>query len=254
MTASASPGDTPPVYYAEDRSAINGPLVFHTVFWPLLVIACMAAAVSVQSFVFAIPAFVALVIWYKSSITLFGLFVCRPVGIRIDAAGIRIGGLQRAARLASRSKKSWTSAPVQQRREVFFCPWDAVQNVTVVTDKKELKKLRRENQDFGSGKVNEVVALGRLWSPLMRAALVINLDPDQAHFPRVLERGEELHKKTGTYTNKRGSFRSPVWLAPTRHPEKLRDVLSSLPASGPAPPRPGSTGYPSRFTSGETGW
>jgi hypothetical protein len=217
--------DSPPVYYAEDRSAVNGRLIFHTLFWPAVVVVCVVSSSVLTELVTFLPAVLALYGWSRSSIGPFGLYMCWPIGIRVDAAGIRIGGIRRAARIADETKKPWTSAPVQHRREVFFCPWGAVQRVTVVTDKDELKKLRRASQDFGFGKINPVVSVGRLWSPLMRAALVINLDTDRVVFPLFLERGEQLHKKLGTYTNKRGYYRSPVWITPTRHPDRLRAAL-----------------------------
>jgi hypothetical protein len=86
----------------------------------------------------------------------FGLVLCWPIGIVMDAEGIRIGGIRRAAKRARKQGRDIN----RQRGEVFFCPWEAVQRMEVVTDRRELKKLRQAAPDIGISRSN-LVALGR---------------------------------------------------------------------------------------------
>jgi hypothetical protein len=212
-----------PASYAEERSAVNGPLLFHGVFWLLLFAAFGVAGPVTGIFLFIVPALLA-GYGFMATLGTFGLVICWPIDIRIDAEGIRIGGLRRAARMARKRAREYPEIPSKQRRQVFFCPWDAVLRVKVVTDRSELKKLRLAAPDIGFNHT-ETVSLGRLWSPHMRAALVINLDPGSAVFPRFLQMGEEVRRPLGMSRTNRESVESPVWIAPTRNPEKLRAAL-----------------------------
>jgi hypothetical protein len=200
-----------------------GTLVFHGVFWLVLAIGIIAI-MPVTGFVLLVIPWLLVAYGFFHTLGTIGLVISWPIDILIDDDGIRIGGLRRSTRRARKGAREYPELPTKQRRQVFFCPWEAVQRVEVVTDRAELKKLRRAAEDVGF-RHSMTVALGRLWSPQMRAALVINLDPDRAVFPRFLERGEEVKRPTGTSTTKRDSFRSPVWIAPTRHPDQLRAAL-----------------------------
>lgn len=214
---------TAPVYYREERSAVNGLQVFHGVFW-LALAAGIIAVIPMTGLVVLIIPWLLVAYGFFHTLGTIGLVVSWPIDILIDADGIRIGGLRREARRAHKRAREYPELPTKQRRQVFFCPWEAVQRVEVVTDRGELKKLRRAAEDVGF-RHSMTVALGRLWSPHMRAALVVNLDPDRAIFPRFLEPGEEVKRPTGMSTTKRDSFPSPVWIAPTRHPDELRAAL-----------------------------
>jgi hypothetical protein len=210
-------------YYSEERSALNGWQIFHGTFWLVLffAIAMLGGAVKI----FLISALALLPGWaFIHTLGTVGLLFCRHIDIKIDSGGISIGGLRRAERRARKSLQEYPEFPSNQRRLVFFCPWDAVHRVDVVTDRAELRKLRWDAPDIGWRRGN-TVSLGRLWSPYMRAALVINIDRDHASFPRVLQPDEEFKGPHGTMRTKRDSIRSSVWIAPTRHPNELRAAL-----------------------------
>jgi hypothetical protein len=223
MTRPAHANGGSPAYYAEDRAAVNGPLVFNGVFWLPLFAATSLGIAATGSILLLIPSLVALC-GFMLTLGTFGLVWCWPIDIRIDDEGIRIGGLRRAARRARKGQPKFPPMPNRQRGEVFSCPWDAVLRVEVVTDRSELKKLRKAAPDIGLKRL-DTVALGRLWSLHMHAALVVNLDPDHAVYPRFMEKNEQIRKKLGVFTCKLDSFHSPVWIAPTRHPDQLRAAL-----------------------------
>ncbi|OIV37169.1 hypothetical protein BIV57_12640 [Mangrovactinospora gilvigrisea] len=220
--------------YREDRSAINLPLLFHGLFWPAGFVFFVLAAPLTGTVALFVPAFlfgmVALLTFAP-----FGLLLCWSTDIRLTADGVVIGGIRRTAhrkaRAASTGTDPWVPYPTTQRRLVFSCPWDAVQRIEVVTERTELKRLRSEALDVGF-RAGGAIRLGRLWAPFMRAALVVNVDVDRAEFPRVLRQGEATQTPLGRRSNQRLVIESPVWFAPTRHPEKLAAALRSASGSG----------------------
>jgi hypothetical protein len=212
-------------YYSEERCALNGWQIFHGTFWLVLFFAI--AMIGGAAGIFLISLLALIPLWaFMHTLGTLGLWWCWWIDIRIDSEGIRIGGLRRAERRARKGiEQKYPELPSNQRRQVFFCPWDAVRRVEVVTDRDELKKLRWAAPDIGWKRI-KTVRLGRLWSPYMRAALVINLDPDRASFPWILQADEEFDRGwLGTMRTNREPVRSPVWIAPTRHPDELRTAL-----------------------------
>jgi hypothetical protein len=85
-----------PASYAEDHRALRWPLVFHGVFWSLLIAGwlCLLGVTRDPNLSFLIAS---LGMGYALSTGSTGLLVTWPTGIRIDADGIRIGGIRRAA-------------------------------------------------------------------------------------------------------------------------------------------------------------
>lgn len=215
------------ISYREDRCGINTPLLASTIFWPAAVLACLAGIVATANPLLFLPAWIALM-GAGYSMAPFGLLMARRIDIRVDSDGIRIGAIR-----AADAGKAPTQpvAPQAQRKTVFAAPWSAIQRAEVVTDRRELKKLRRVGQDLGIRHA-PVVAAGRLWSPQIRAALVINVDVGQVTWPQFMEVGEVRYTRLGQATNRRPWRRSSVWLAPTRHPRELRDVLARAAAAG----------------------
>jgi hypothetical protein len=100
-----------------------------------------------------------------------------------------------------------------------------VRGIEVVTGRKELRELTRYGRDLGLRR-GQVFAVGKLWAPFMNAALVVNVDLSAASVPQLRPPAERRDWFKFTYRN---PFRpSPVWYAPTRHPDALRAVLAQL--------------------------
>ncbi|WP_405778134.1 hypothetical protein [Streptomyces sp. NBC_00859] len=215
-----------PVYYAEERSALRWPLVFHGLFWPLLLIVSFVSLLLTDNSSVFIPG---VILGIFGSVGLGGLHLAedRPIGLRVDGAGIWIGGIQRAERLGAHGAERGTKLPRARahRGQVFFCPWGAVQRVEVVTDHKEIRKISKLGQDVGSSRLDSAsgtIKLGLLTAPYMRAAVVINVDLTVASVPEFRPPEGRSFWKTSAPQQ---FAASPVWAAPTRHPEKLRAAL-----------------------------
>ncbi|MEV8568650.1 hypothetical protein AB0436_24225 [Streptomyces sp. NPDC051322] len=216
---------TEPVHYTEERSALRWPLVFHGFFWPLLMVASFTAVGVTGNYVFMIGVILGLF----GSLSLGGIHLAedRPIGIRADAAGIWIGGIQRLEpKRAGGKRQTKLSRARAQRRQVFFCPWDAVQQVDVITDRAEIRKIAKLGDGVGTSRVEvatRAIKLGLLTAPYMRAVLVLNVELSRASVPEFRPPVERSFWKSGSPQR---FAPSPIWCAPTRHPEELRAALA----------------------------
>ena len=210
------------------------PVVFHGVFWLSLTAGLLSA-----SFVFPplqSPPYAALMAC--SLIAAMGgtglLITNWPTGIRVDAAGIQIGGIRRAGR-RGRAGAGRLPPASAQRRAVFFCPWDDLHLAQVVTDRRELRRLSR------LGRGGTITRLGLLWSPFMRAALVMRINPYAVSAPEF--RPPDPHRYWFRVARLRTYALYSVWLAPTRRPDALRAALAEQRVPGPATAGWDFTGY-----------
>lgn len=208
-------GQKTAILYSERGCALRWPLFFHLVLWAcVLVIGVPLITINPSmSFVPAIGTLGVLV-------TVVIIAANFRTGIEISADGIRIGAVNHTRKQPRRSLP-WGDA---QRKEVFFCPWNAVQRAAVVTDRTALKSAGRLR--------NPGVKLGVLWAPFAKAALVIEIDPRSAVFPEFREPDQ---KRPIFRPYHPGPFTpSSIWYAPTKRPDDLRRVL----AQHVAPPGP----------------
>lgn len=226
----------PAAGYAEDRCALRWPLWFHS---------AVPLALAVLVFVLAILAgpagplaVLAAVIFTWAVVGMLALRANYRTGIRADGAGIRIGGLRRAERRASRGlaprRKPWRVG--DQRYAVFDAPWTAVHELSLITDGPTIRYIARQAKRSRQ-RIAFVRFLGRMDAPFMAACLVIYLEPAAARVPafRPSYVGQGMVKITGRA--------APAWLVPTRHPELLRAALTALPCCPPVSAEL-STGYP----------
>jgi len=224
-----------PVHYSEDHCALRRPLVLNGFFWPLLVVVSFICLL-VTDF----PGFVLGVgVGVIGSLALGGLALGQdwPIGIRVDTAGIRIGGMRRAERLAARQRQEPRKLPRArtQRRQVFSCPWEAVQRIEVVTDRREIRRYARLGRNVGGTRLESAtrtMRLGLLTSPSMKALLVINVDltAPGVRIPEFRPPDTQRHWFTSSAPQRFAPH--PVWVAPTRHPEDLRAALAELGVPG----------------------
>lgn len=230
MTATPTPpGGGRVLLYSEDRAGLTVPLVTQAITAPVLFAAActldplMRRSLAVAS-VLAVT-IAATGIWGVSSLTV--LRFTWPVGIRVDSAGIRIGGL-RARERRQRTGRWPPRKPFHvgaQGRAVFTCPWEGVQALYLVRSRAELKPLLRQYRAFRKKFQQLRRPLGML--NVNRAALVIVNSPALAYSDPGTFRGDWA--KPGTAAG----VPSPTWLVPTRRPDALLAALARTPAAPP---------------------
>ena len=217
MRTNPAPPAEGTVLYAEDHCALRWPLIFHAVFWPILLAASIIVLVVTRnpdlSFLPAIPL-------AGAQFGIIATVINRPVGIRITTSGVSIGGIRRPRRQHGGHHSGDPGAlppATAQRTQVFSCPWPAIRHIEVVTDRGRMKELAR------SWRNGRTMTLGTLRAPFMTAALVIQVDLSHATVP------DFRPPDTRRYwfkPSRPGPFRvSPTWYAPTRHPAELRAAL-----------------------------
>lgn len=229
MTGDVLPDVVP--RYAEDGCARRTPFLVLGIGLPVLIVLCTVVGVATGEKGLQLPTVIALFAWLFTNARL--LFVCWPTGVRIDGTGIRIGGVRGAERHRAGHPGSQTSRrkpppPSYQCYHVFSVPWTGVQSLTVVTDRKELRRLRKEGR---GGPISGVKArgmvigfrLGMMVPPFARAALVIDVDLESADFPEF----RNVKSLTAQATSQVGT-RSSTWAVPTRHPDQLQMVVEQI--------------------------
>ena len=226
----------PPVSYREPRSALNRPLLAYGLIAPAAAeITCLIlGVVTNQPWFFVIMAalLVPAMIWTTL------LYRNWPTGIRFDASAISIGAIG-SARAVNR-----TPTINHQSRGLFTCPWPAVEGVRIVTDRAELRQMKNSPRYYTftnrwGGKAGmSHCNIGVLASPFMRAALVIDVDPAAVTAPRIRPARYYSNFKNGSFSRRIQPRLSPVWVAPTRHPQALGQALAAVPGrQGPVRPR-----------------
>jgi hypothetical protein len=206
----ADPRSVPQRYptYAENHCALRWPLLLCGIAGPAAVLAGVLLQRVTHSSAFGILWVVGVSLWFIG----YGYMLPSnwPTGIRTDGSGIRIGGVRRA----ERHPISRPSSQQYQARQVFSCNWDDILSIDVVTGRHEMRKLRRtvDYRTEGLYSLVRVYPLGVLIAPYMKSALVIELEPGFDGFPDIRGR-------------KRDPARSRLWIAPTRHPQQLRQAL-----------------------------
>jgi hypothetical protein len=213
------------VLYAEDHCALRWPLIFHAVFWPVLLVAAIVVLIVDANpnltYLLTIPL-------AGTALGIITAVINRATGIRVTHAGVSIGGVRRQRHRRGRHPGGSGSLPpaTAQRRYVFSCPWPGIHHIEVVTGRDRMRDLARSRSDGG------ILALGTLWAPFMRAALVIQVDLSQATVPEFRPPDTRRYwfkpSRPDPYTV------SPTWFAPTRHPAELRAALTaaSIPQAG----------------------
>jgi hypothetical protein len=214
--------DRSAIYYTEDRCALRWPVWFHGIAAPALAITLLVLAV-----VAGAPGLGVLDIfaWFWAFAGLVMLAQSRPTGLRVDATGIRIGGVRRAERQSLTTRLQRKPLPVSgQRSAVFLCPWDAVWRLAVVADRGELRDIRRRARADRGGRQSWLssIPLGWLSAPFMRACLIIHVVPGRVSKPPL-----RPVKRRGNWLD--FGVLSPTWLVPTRHPVALLAALRRIP-------------------------
>ncbi|MBF9066524.1 hypothetical protein [Streptacidiphilus fuscans] len=156
-----------------------------------------------------------------------------PTGIRLDEQGVRIGAV------SSKRAERRSTTVTHQNWAVFSCPWSGVHEMSVVTDRDALKRLRTSpefhtlSNRWAKPKTMAWCMAGVLVPPFMRAALVIRIDAEVASVP---DFGSALFFSNYTdpsdphFSRRLRPRVGDTWVVPTRHPERLRALIAgSLP-------------------------
>jgi hypothetical protein len=205
------------VNYVEQRAALNWRLVVVSGIGPVVV---LAAAVVLTSVAAPWSLLIAAAFLYA----LFALpFLYRnwPTGIRLDDDLVHIGGSGNRVRVA------------RQNRGAFEVPWRGVTDIRVVTDPKELKRIRTSRDLFtlsnhwGKSRYVTRCMLGVLTAPLMRAALVVELYPGDATFPETRPASFFPNRLGRPFRVELPGYPSPTWVVPTRRPGELARWLEA---------------------------
>ncbi len=221
------PRSAPSAAYLEARSALNGPLLAGGLLGPAAAeIACLVLGVVLRQ-----PWFFVIMGWLVVPIMIWTSLLYRnwPTGIRFDASAISIGavGSARAARrIPTVNHQGWV---------LFSCPWPAVADIRVVTDRAELRRMKNTPRYYtltnrwSRKRGMDHCHLGVLAAPFMRAALVIDIDPLAVTVPRVRPARFYTNFTDGQYSHLVQPRLSPTWVVPTRHPEALSRALQAVP-------------------------
>jgi hypothetical protein len=122
-------------------------------------------------------------------------------------------------------------APSFQAYRVFAVGWPGVLSMRVVRDRHELRRLAATSRRAATrgvkarGGMAVGFHLGMLTPPLLRAALVLEIDPDQATFPEF-----RVRQAAAVATSQVGN-RSSTWVAPTRRPDRLAEAVAAITGS-----------------------
>lgn len=219
--ASGMHGDgQPAASYAEDRCALNWPLLTAGVYAPVLAIALFVAVLATGASVLDWPSLAILILAAFAWMACGGVWLpyLRPTGIRLDMTGVRIGGVRWAQRHPGRVRQRTAIVP-RQCSQVFGCPWNAVRGIGVTTDPAVIRVMKRN-----AYRGRRLTPLGNLATPFMRSALVIWVDMDRAQVPQIRQATNPLWS-----SNAQPGFNQPVWVVPTRHPSRLQAALAQLP-------------------------
>jgi hypothetical protein len=213
--------------YLEAHSALNGPLLGYGLVLPAAAeMTCLILGVAMnQAWFYVIMG------WLLVPIMIWVTLVYRnwPTGIRIDESAISIGAVG-SARAARRTPTAY-----HQSRGLFTCPWPAVEDVRVVTDRAELRRMKVQprydtfTNRWGGKRGMSRCHVGVLASPFMRAALVLDVDTLAVTATQIRPARLYTNFKDGRFSHLVQPELSPTWVVPTRHPEALGQALKALP-------------------------
>ena len=223
--------------YREAHSALSWPLLACGLFAPAaaeIASLVLGALVNPDWFVLTVllPTFAPVLIWTTL------VYRNWPTGSRFDGSAISIGAVS-SARAARR-----TPTVNHQSRGLFTCPWPAVKGIRVVTDRAELRRMKNSprlypftNRWGGKARMSHC-NIGVLASPLMRAALVIDVNTLAVTATSIRPARYYNNFKNGYFSRLIPPRLSPTWVVPTRHPEALSQALQAVPGhQGPVRPR-----------------
>jgi hypothetical protein len=218
------PGVTGQLLYAEDHSGLERVIVVQAIVAPAVFLAISVPYALVSSSGLAVLLLIPWVIaafWTIGSV--LSLIFLWPVGIRVDSAGIRIGGLRAWERrqLSGRWPPRKPFHVGAQGRAVFTCPWEGVRELYLISGRAEIKPLIRQKRTFRKRARQLRAPLGSLG--FVKTGLVIVSDP------ALTSSDPSTFRPNRRWPGQVQGVVSPTWVVPTRHPDELRAALTRVP-------------------------
>lgn len=164
--------DGTPLTYAEDHCALRWPLVLLGTAMPILSIVAVTvgAITGTREMAYVTGLFIAILVVTNAGY----LPLVWPTGMRIDAEGIRVGGIRYSERHPNRDLRRKPPPPSFQCYHVSSCPWEAVRVLELTTDRTKLRELKRASTSASTRGVKARAGwavgfyLGMLTAPFMR--------------------------------------------------------------------------------------
>lgn len=210
--------------YAEDHAALRPVVVLLGVGMTIIMLVSAVLGGVTGQAGYLVPFVIALVVLLATNT--MRIFVQWPTGIRIDGDGVRIGNVRHPD-----ANRRHPPAPSFQAYRVFSVPWAGVLEMRVVRHRRELRAMTRTSRRASTSGVKARGGLavgfylGMLTPPWMRAALVLEIDEQYATFPEFRTR-----QAAAVATSQVGT-RSRTWVAPTRRPDRLAEVVAAITGS-----------------------
>lgn len=188
----------------------------------------------------AIAAFLAVCLVLSGGIAVIVLALAWPLGIRIDARGIRIGGVE--AQEKGRSRVQNRQKPISgltRAMHVYSTEWTGVRRVRVITDPQELQAVRANARSPRNGFPGAwwvglgyaAWAPGRFLSAGTGAVMVLEVRADLADYQvtRPPSAASKARLYSGNDVGPDAVFNSlfQKWVVPTKDPERLRAALAT---------------------------
>ena len=209
-------------------------LALPTVIFLALLIGLLAGA-------WAIAAFLAFCFVLSGGMATIVLALTWPLGIRVDARGIRIGGVE--AQEKGRSRVRNRQKPISgltRAMHVYSTEWTGVRRVRVITDPQELQAVRANARSprngfpgaWWSDLGHAAWAPGRFLSARTEAVLVLEVRADLADYqvtrPPSAASNFQIYYKPGNDVSPDAVFNDfyMKWVVPTKDPERLRAALA----------------------------
>jgi hypothetical protein len=223
------PPHASPAAYLEAHSALNWPLLGYGLFLP----AAAEIGLLILGVVMNQPWYFVVMGWLFVPVMICVTLVYRnwPTSIRFDETAISIGAVG-SARAVRR-----TPTVIHQSRGLFTCPWPAVEDMRVVTDRAELGRMKNQPRYYtftnrwGGKRGMSHCRVGVLASPFMRAALIVDVDPLAVTATRIRPARLYTNFKDGRFSHLVQPEPSPTWVVPTRRPDALGQALKALPGN-----------------------
>lgn len=221
------PGTGTRLAYREDHCGARWPVPFNAVLgWFLMIGFGIAMNIPHLSGLGIIAAAGALLGLLMTAALEFGM----SIGIRIDREKIQIGGMTRRDRRLRNGK--WPPRKplraTEHNKAVFTCPWEGVRSLYLLTDKEEIRHIRRDLKKFQRATPAPRIPLGALYQAwFVKAELVITHNAIDA-----VSDPAEFRTAWAQYGRIK-PVQSPTWMIPTRNPEALRAALEQIPGAPP---------------------
>jgi hypothetical protein len=217
-----------PQYAENDCAGAGNTLYLRTLWLPGLLFVGIVVAAALGSILAAL--IVAVFFLAFSLPAVLTLLTRRPLGIRMDQDGIRIGGVQAAEECRGRvSRRDKPIRGFTRAMHVYACDWDGVRRIKVLTDRQELVAMAggvggpRAASDY-RGVWWSYLGIDS-WAPGRfvnvrgtNAALVFEVDVQHASF-------QATRPPRGTHAGRIYDQPTMTWVIPTNDPDAIKAAL-----------------------------